>query len=37
MEAMMEAMMKNGGAMTQDTTHVHEPASSARSHDQHQP
>jgi hypothetical protein len=36
MEAMMEAMMKNGGAMMQGMTHVQEPASSAHSHDQHQ-
>lgn len=36
MEAMMEAMMKNGGGMAQGTTHAPEPASSAHSHDQHQ-
>jgi hypothetical protein len=35
MEAMMESMMKNGGAMMQGT-HVHEPASAGHSHDQHQ-
>jgi hypothetical protein len=36
MEAMMEAMMKNGGGMMQGMTHAQESASSAHSHDQHQ-
>jgi hypothetical protein len=35
-EAMMEAMMKNGGGMVQGSTNVQEPVSAAQGQDQHQ-